>query len=107
MKENTLNIVVVGLLVLVLGLGGFLIARPVIVNEKVTEKAVSLGVAAGPTVYFPTEYLDTLTALAAFTATGESRISHLRETGTIVTLATTTPNTLTAPQLCDSAAIIV
>ena len=103
MKENTLNIVVVGLLVLVLGLGGFLLVRPVIQVERVVE----VGVAAGPTVYFPTEYLDALTALAAFTATGESRISHLRETGTVLTPATSSVITLTAAQLCDNPIVVL
>ena len=62
MKENTLNIVVVGLLVLVLGLAGFLIARPVIEVERVKVVEVSaVGAQSGQAQYWPVEFFDTVT----------------------------------------------
>lgn len=97
-KDNI--IVVVVLAVLVLGLGGFLLARPVIEVERVRVVETSVGAQSGQDQYWPVEFLDT----ATFSA--ETRINRPRETGTVLTLATSSPITLTAAQLCDSAKII-
>ena len=88
MKENTLLIVVVGLLVLVLGLGGFLILRPVIVNERVTEKTLPFGGTAGTTHYFAEQFLEEISA-------------QLVEEGGVLT-STVAVLTLTAAQACNN-----
>lgn len=106
--------VVIGALVVALLLSGFLYLKATDRLGGITysKEDFPQGLFAGRGRQFEVSNVGVLTSSGAmtqsgaFTATGESRINRVRNTGSVLTIATTSVGTLTGDQFCDNGLVI-